>query len=268
KKEPKVIDVVKCLVAFLEDKDANFALRMILECIVCLKIDKIATIRKLAFENKCSLWQAAIHVEIGNAVKRSKALLEKFKATVGATEAMSLEYSLKHFAREYPAIASQVNLYSEAKKENDGMDEKKENEDIGRVDVQEPITGYRFLTLQSSKGLDADFVFIPFMEKDIKLHGFDLEEDRRLLYIGLTRARVGVIFTWAKARSKKRHKAGGGVQFGREVSPYIIEIGLSGANSSEKVLNALKARAEHVIAYNKANEKCAKGREKGTGTFY
>jgi superfamily I DNA/RNA helicase len=255
KKEPIVIDIVEHLVEFLEDKSANFALRMILARIAGLKVDKIAVLRKSAFDNKCSLWEAVNLPDAGKLIKRSKPVLDEFIEVVKRTIELSLDDGLNLFAKEYPAIADQVNRFLEEKAAKEAKIEGEPVDDVERVEEREPITGYRFMTLHSSKGLETDFVFIPFMEKDIEFGRSGVEEERRLLYVGLTRAKVSVVFTWAKVRTVIRHKAGGGPQSRRGYSPHLTEIGLSGSASAQKVLEALKARAQHVVAFDKANAK-------------
>ena len=62
------------------------------------------------------------------------------------------------------------------------------------------------MTLHSSKGLEFDFVFMIGMEEGIMPHSRsftdqnELEEERRLCYVGITRAREKLVMTFAKRR--------------------------------------------------------------------
>ena len=63
-------------------------------------------------------------------------------------------------------------------------------------------------TLHASKGLEFDRVFLPDVNEDIIPHrkaslGTDLEEERRLLYVGMTRARKHLHITYVEERYGK-----------------------------------------------------------------
>ena len=67
-------------------------------------------------------------------------------------------------------------------------------------------TGVTMMTLHNAKGLEFPHVFIPGMEEGLLPHASsiadeeELEEERRLFYVGLTRARESVILTGARGR--------------------------------------------------------------------
>ena len=101
------------------------------------------------------------------------------------------------------------------------------------------------MTMHNSKGLDTNFVFIPFMEEEVRIPGIDLEEQRRLLYVALTRARVSVVFSWAfSRRSASRHKAGGGGFMRRSRSNFMKECGIVGDLPAQNVINRLSQIAK------------------------
>ncbi len=67
--------------------------------------------------------------------------------------------------------------------------------------------GYvNMMTLHSAKGLEFDHVFIPGMEENLfpsfrsVSEDNRLEEERRLMYVGITRARKDLYLTWARSR--------------------------------------------------------------------
>ncbi|MBN2297639.1 MAG: UvrD-helicase domain-containing protein [Deltaproteobacteria bacterium] len=80
------------------------------------------------------------------------------------------------------------------------------------------------MTLHMSKGLEFDYVFILGLEEGILPHSrsmdtmLEIEEERRLLYVGITRARKQVMLSWARTRTL----------YGREVyqipSGFLSEI--------------------------------------------
>jgi superfamily I DNA/RNA helicase len=62
------------------------------------------------------------------------------------------------------------------------------------------------MTLHASKGLEFDNVFLAGMEEELLPHkktiveNSDINEERRLCYVGITRARKKLIMTYAKER--------------------------------------------------------------------
>jgi superfamily I DNA/RNA helicase len=77
-------------------------------------------------------------------------------------------------------------------------------------DTQSSSDEYRnqvtLMTLHASKGLEFDYVFLVGMEEELLPHkktildGSDINEERRLCYVGITRARKKLIMTYAKER--------------------------------------------------------------------
>ncbi len=82
------------------------------------------------------------------------------------------------------------------------------------------------MTLHNAKGLEFPVVFLSGMELGLFPHSRSmdsetaLEEERRLCYVGMTRARKRLILTWAKFR----RRFGGGEQERSAPSPFLGEI--------------------------------------------
>jgi uncharacterized protein (TIGR00375 family) len=69
------------------------------------------------------------------------------------------------------------------------------------------VHGVRLMTMHASKGLEAEHIFIPALEDGLlpfTLYGdtrdSHIEEERRLLYVAMTRAKRGLYLSWAKKR--------------------------------------------------------------------
>jgi DNA helicase-2/ATP-dependent DNA helicase PcrA len=58
---------------------------------------------------------------------------------------------------------------------------------------------WRFFS--ASKGLEFDYVFIVGLEQGLFPHDDDGEEERRLFYVALTRARKKIYLSWAQIRT-------------------------------------------------------------------
>ncbi len=97
--------------------------------------------------------------------------------------------------------------------------------DADNVDEQSPVT---LMTLHNAKGLEFPLVFLSGLEHGLFPHSRSvnsedagaLEEERRLCYVGMTRARKRLILTWAKFR----RRFGGGEQERSMPSGFLAEV--------------------------------------------
>lgn len=95
--------------------------------------------------------------------------------------------------------------------------------DADQVDEKSQIS---LLTIHNAKGLEFPVVFLAGMEEGLFPHSRSLEndtqmeEERRLAYVGMTRARQQLFCTWARAR----RRFGGGVPEPAFTSRFIAEI--------------------------------------------
>ncbi len=83
------------------------------------------------------------------------------------------------------------------------------------------------MTLHNAKGLEFPIVFIAGLEEGLLPHQFSLaegnvEEERRLCYVGMTRAKKRLYLTWSRARFI--HTAGGFQRVAGKRSRFLDEI--------------------------------------------
>jgi DNA helicase-2/ATP-dependent DNA helicase PcrA len=82
------------------------------------------------------------------------------------------------------------------------------------LDQYDPSASVVLMTLHSAKGLEFDVVFLAGMEEGLFPHSqsmnsaADLEEERRLCYVGITRARRKLYLTWTPFRRNFGQDAG------------------------------------------------------------
>src|SRR5690554_6748681 len=94
---------------------------------------------------------------------------------------------------------------------------------LSRQDEEDDSDQVQLMTLHSSKGLEFPYVFMVGMEEGLLPHqtsidNDDIEEERRLAYVGITRAQQKLTFTMAKERR----------QFGELIRPepsrFLLEL--------------------------------------------
>jgi DNA helicase-2/ATP-dependent DNA helicase PcrA len=108
--------------------------------------------------------------------------------------------------------------------------------EAGEGQVEEGAEGVQLMTLHSAKGLEFPFVFLVGMEEGLfpSIRSLDeanrLEEERRLAYVGITRARQKLTLTYAESR--RLH----GMEMYGTPSRFIREI-------PEKLIHAIRPKA-------------------------
>ncbi|MCH8492976.1 MAG: DNA helicase Rep [Idiomarina sp.] len=94
---------------------------------------------------------------------------------------------------------------------------------LSRQDEEDDSDQVQLMTLHSSKGLEFPYVFLVGMEEGLLPHqtsidNEDIEEERRLAYVGVTRAQRKLTFTLAKQRRQY------GETIRPEVSRFLMEL--------------------------------------------
>ena len=103
---------------------------------------------------------------------------------------------------------------------------------LSSVDVAEDETSNKvaLMTAHSAKGLEFPYVFVSGMEENLFPSGGwmitepELEEERRLFYVAITRAKKAVVLTFAQTRMRNgKHESNAPSRFLREIAPQYIQ---------------------------------------------
>lgn len=107
-------------------------------------------------------------------------------------------------------------------------------------DEEDSSNKITLMTVHSSKGLEFPYVYVAGMEENIFPSGgfmassSDVEEERRLFYVAMTRAEKAVAFSFAQTRTRNgKHEANSPSRFIREVDSQYIANPLSSAFSED-----------------------------------
>ncbi len=103
---------------------------------------------------------------------------------------------------------------------------------LSAVDIEDDENGSNkvtLMTVHSSKGLEFPYVYVSGMEENIFPSGgflasdSDIEEERRLFYVAMTRAKKAVSFSFAQTRTRNgKHESNSPSRFIKEVDPQYI----------------------------------------------
>jgi DNA helicase-2/ATP-dependent DNA helicase PcrA len=202
----------------------------------------IDTIRQVAREHNCSLWQACVEAvnqtllssRASNAVLAFLQLIDEMQKACEPLElhekaAYIVEHSglVQHHEKEggekaRARIENLEELITAASSFDDpGMDEEEidvsassflaafldqASLDAGDTQAEESDDAVQLMTLHSAKGLEFQLVFLTGLEEGLFPHKMSmdnlagLEEERRLCYVGITRAKNKLYMSYAESR--------------------------------------------------------------------
>lgn len=123
--------------------------------------------------------------------------------------------------------------------------------EAGEAEADDHVDSVQLMTLHSAKGLEFHTVFITGIEEGLFPHGMSigeparLEEERRLCYVGMTRAREQLYLTYAESRRMHgREDYPMPSRFFRELPPELLEeVRASGVSRAGRVSKKSAATA-------------------------
>jgi DNA helicase-2/ATP-dependent DNA helicase PcrA len=210
----------------------------------------VEQIEKFARENGLSLWEAISRIVDDQALStRSQSALVSFRNLVQDLSLVASSSSLPELIRfildrtgyrkmletdkspdaetRLENLDELMNAAEEANERGETvstfLDQAALDSDADHVDEKSPVC---LMTLHNAKGLEFPVVFLSGMENGLFPHSRSvnseeqLEEERRLCYVGMTRARKKLFLTWARYR----RRFGGGEQERSTASPFLSEV--------------------------------------------
>ena len=119
---------------------------------------------------------------------------EMKKENINELKSVASSYTEKYAERGLEMFLNEINLIEQEQEKN-----------------QDGSGNYlNLMTLHSSKGLEFDYVFMLGMEEGLLPHSRsfmeedDMEEERRLCYVGITRARQKLFYDFCRKKADKR----------------------------------------------------------------
>ncbi|MBV9745235.1 MAG: UvrD-helicase domain-containing protein, partial [Acidobacteriia bacterium] len=189
-------------------------------------------VEAVAREQKLSLWDALQRMlEAGDLPPRAQAALTSFRKLIGelaetaesrplpdAVEAILERTGYRHMLEQENTPEAETRLENldelltaarEAAERGEGASDFLDHAAlVAETDAYDQTAPVTLMTLHNAKGLEFPVVFIAGMEHGLFPHSRSnvspdaLEEERRLCYVGMTRARKRLFLTWAKYRRR------------------------------------------------------------------
>lgn len=231
-------------IKWLINKSDNLSMRQCLSYAEGIGAETIRQLRLLAFSSDSNLWETIENVAqnpnaftkirqrnkviafykyllgLGSFCRFSDIIVLYFNYEPDAQQDKGCCELLEHFKK----LDNQIGLINLA----DILEDFEQRIDSGELEnkyKKEPKE-VRVMSMHSAKGCEAPIVFIPALEDDVIPGAYDgnIEEKRRLFYVSLTRAKVGVYLTWAKQRTGQEIHMHNRRMLGKKQSRFLDEI--------------------------------------------
>jgi DNA helicase-2/ATP-dependent DNA helicase PcrA len=238
-------------IQWLIDNNDNLSTRQCLDYANGIGVETIRQLRLLALSSDASLWDV-----IENVAKNTKAFrdIRQRRKVVEFYKYLRTLKDIKIFSDIVETFFSYVVNSKEDRgcnellsyfKKFDGQENVVELKEIYE-DFQQQIdsgelenkykkepTEVRVMSMHSAKGCESPIVFIPALEDDIipGVYTNNIEEKRRLFYVSLTRAKVGVYLTWAGQRTGQEIHMYNRRMFDKKMSRFLEEIDINNETS-------------------------------------
>ena len=205
---------------WLSDNKDNLSVRQCLEYWEGIGPETVRQLRLLALSMNIDLWDIIKNITENPSafkhIRQRNRVISFFKYFNSLKKVKQFSEIIEIFFKYIPEAKDDRGcniLYEHLKELDDNMDMVTINEVLEDFELKiesgelenkysKEQKGVRVMSMHLAKGCEAPIVFLPALEDDIipGSHS-NIEEQRRLFYVSLTRAKVGVFLTWAKQRT-------------------------------------------------------------------
>jgi DNA helicase II / ATP-dependent DNA helicase PcrA len=154
-------------------------------------------------------------------------LLETILKDIQYKEMLQKQESATELESRLANIEELIRAASESEERGESITEFLDRASLSsELDHLDPAARVALMTLHSAKGLEFDVVFLAGMEEGLFPHSQsmgskeDIEEERRLCYVGITRAKQKLFLTWTPFRKTYGADAG----FPAQISRFLTEM--------------------------------------------
>jgi DNA helicase II / ATP-dependent DNA helicase PcrA len=154
-------------------------------------------------------------------------MLETILKDIGYKEMLEKQETVSEVENRLANIEELIRAAAESQERGETISEFLDRASLSsELDHLDPEARVALMTLHSAKGLEFDTVFLAGMEEGLFPHAqsmgsdADIEEERRLCYVGITRARQKLFLTWTPFRKSYGPDAG----FPARISRFMKEM--------------------------------------------
>jgi|GEM_PF-1806083 len=221
------------MLRLLKDESDNLASRFLLEKFFHQNVSWIAKRRRISQKKNISLWQSAFNnTKTPHIILDWPEKLEKWRQMENIAE-MLIDITSSMGIKEEPEI-KKINDWINKQKSfriAEILDRFERGIDFAESDSEESsekteeTCSIKFMTMHGAKGLDADIVFIPALEDELMPNKWYEPEQRRLLYVSMTRAKCRLTLSWAWSRKgHATHRSSKSAPIKRKRSRFLDDI--------------------------------------------
>ena len=189
----------------LADESDNLAARFLLQEFFKRDASWIARRRRISQERRTSLWQSVIaSANTPEAILSWSKKLEKWRQINNVAEILTELASVMGISDD-SGIKEIIKWSGEQEsitihKVIDRLERRFDFEESEPEETEEGCV-IKVMTMHGAKGIDADVVFVPALEDELMPNQWNEAEQRRLLYVSMTRAKRRLLLSWAWSRT-------------------------------------------------------------------
>jgi DNA helicase-2/ATP-dependent DNA helicase PcrA len=219
------------MLRLVNDESDNLAVRILLKELFRMNPQQVTKARSVSQNQNKSLWQTVI--ESDHATEKIKFWSENFKRwrrmdgiiemlnEIIVTTNIHNEPEIQKIV-EWCAREDNLTLHKLIDRLEKGFDFE---EPTPTETMEESPTRVVVMTMHGAKGLDADIVFVPALENELMPNQWYEPEQRRLLYVSMTRAKSLLFLSWAWSRTgRATYRRSDRAEIHRRRSKFLDEI--------------------------------------------